>query len=139
MKKTTLLNAPLSAAIARMGHTDGLVICDAGLPIPQGPERIDLAVTPGLPGFLDVLKATVSELQVERVLIATEMAEVSPGLEEALRGVLADIAAAQNRPVALEAVPHAEFKRRTADTTAIVRTGECTPYANVILYSGVPF
>lgn len=139
MKKTTLLNAPLSAAIARMGHTDGLVICDAGLPIPKGPERIDLAVTPGLPGFLDVLKAAVSELQVERVLIASEMAAVSPGLEEALRGIVSGIAATQGRPVALETVPHTEFKRRSAETVAIVRTGECTPYANVILYSGVPF
>jgi D-ribose pyranase len=139
MKKTTLLNAPLSAAIARMGHTDGLVICDAGLPIPPGPERIDLAVTAGLPGFLDVLKAVVAELQVERVLFAVEMTEVSPTMAAALREVVAGVEATQKRPVALETVLHEEFKRRTAGTTAIVRTGECTPYANVILYSGVPF
>jgi D-ribose pyranase len=139
MKKTALLNAPLSAAVARLGHTDGLVVCDAGLPIPAGPERIDLAVTPGLPGFLAVLKAALTEMQVERAVIATEMASISPALETELRALLAEVAAVQGKPVAVETVPHTDFKRLSASTRAIVRTGECTPYANVILYSGVPF
>lgn len=139
MKKTQLINAPLSAAVARMGHTDGLVICDAGMPIPQGPERIDLAVTPGLPGFLDVLRAVVTELDVERVVIATEMAAVSPAIEAGVRKVIGDLATTQGKPVAIEAVPHEDVKRRSAAAIAVVRTGECTPYANIILYSGVPF
>ena len=45
MKRGKLLNAPLSALVAQMGHTDEITVCDAGLPIPAGPERIDLALT----------------------------------------------------------------------------------------------
>lgn len=139
MKATALLNAPLSHAIARMGHTDTLVICDAGLPIPRGPERIDLAVTAGLPGFLDTLRVVLTELWVERVTIAVEMEDVSPALAEATKALTAEVATGRGRVVPVDLVPHEEFKRLTAAATAIVRTGECTPYANIILRSGVPF
>lgn len=132
MKKATLLNAPLSGVIARLGHTDGLVIADAGLPIPPITERIDLAVSKGLPAFLDVLDAVLSEMEVERVLIAREMTEVSPALHAALTERLGE-------RVPVEIVPHDTFKTRTAAAYAVVRTGEFTPYANVILYSGVVF
>jgi len=139
MKATALLNAPLSHAIARMGHTDTLVICDAGLPIPPGPERIDLAVTAGLPGFLDTLRVVLTELWVERVTIAVEMESVSPALAEATKALVAEVAARRGRVVPVDLVPHEDFKRLTGAATAIVRTGECTPYANIILRSGVPF
>ncbi len=46
MKRTALLHAELSHAIASLGHGDMLVIGDVGLPIPPGPRRIDLALTP---------------------------------------------------------------------------------------------
>ena len=73
MKKTTLLNSHLSQVIASMGHTDMLVISDAGFPVPPGVQRIDLAVTAGLPSLLDVVRAVAAELEVERVTIATEL------------------------------------------------------------------
>ncbi len=132
MKKATLLNAPVSSVIAHMGHTDGLVIADAGLPIPATTERIDLAVSKGLPTFLDVLDAVLSEMQVERAVIATEMAEVSQEVHKAVVERLGD-------KVTIETVPHDTFKTRTKTAKAVVRTGEFTPYANVILYSGVVF
>jgi D-ribose pyranase len=131
MKKGTLLNAPLSAVIAQMGHTDRLVISDAGLPVPEGVTRIDLAVSPGLPPFLEVLRAVLEELEVESVLIAEELEEVSPEMHEALMELLGEI------PV--ERVPHETFKAETAEARAIARTGEFTPYANVILSAGVVF
>jgi len=139
MKATTLLNAPLSHAIARMGHTDTLVVCDAGLPIPRGPERIDLAVTAGLPGFIDTLRAVLAELWIERVTIAVEMETVSPALAEATKALVSEVATERGRGVEIDLVPHEEFKRLSGAATAIVRTGECTPYANIILRSGVPF
>lgn len=132
MKKSSLLNAPLSGVIASMGHTDGLAIADAGLPIPDGPERIDLAVRNGLPAFLDVLDAILEELQVERALIAEEMLSASPDLHRALVERLGN-------GVQIDTVPHERFKVQTKQAQAIVRTGEFTPYANVILYSGVVF
>jgi D-ribose pyranase len=129
VKRTTLLHAELSHAIACLGHGDMLVIGDVGLPIPPGPRRIDLALTPGIPAVADVLQAVLSEMQVERALIASEAVERAAG---ALPGWC-------NLPVAPEAVPHEEFKRLCREARVMVRTGECTPYANVILCAGVTF
>ncbi|WP_042688766.1 D-ribose pyranase [Azospirillum sp. B506] len=139
MKRIGLLNAPLSHAIASLGHTQALVIADAGLPIPAGPERIDLAVTPGLPSFLQILDAVAEEMMVERVVIAREMVTANPSLRAQLSVRLDRMAAEQGRPIALDEVPHEEFKRLTASSAAVVRTGECSPYANILLYSGVTF
>ncbi len=131
MKKTGILNADMAAVVARMGHTDTLCIADAGLPIPDTTRRIDLVVRPGLPGFLDVVDAVLQEMVVERAIVAEEMLRVSPDLYNRLIQRLGNI------PV--ESVPHSEFKRRTETCKAVVRTGEFTPYANVILVSGVAF
>lgn len=139
MKKQGILNAELSAAIARLGHTDGLVICDAGLPIPAGPMRIDVSLLPGVPSFLDVLRTTLTEMRVERALIATEFSVANPKLHHSTLGLLHEFSVTQQQPITIEQCPHEEFKRRTTQTRAIVRSGECTPYANVILYSGVAF
>lgn len=139
MKKTGLLNAPLSHVISLMGHTDGLVVCDAGLPVPPGPARVDLAVSPGVPSFLQVLEAVGHELRIERALIAEEFPERNAALYRRFEQVIARIEAEQGAPVTVERVPHEEFKRRTLPTRGVVRTGECSPYANVILYSGVIF
>ncbi|BAI75017.1 high affinity ribose transport protein (plasmid) [Azospirillum sp. B510] len=139
MKRIGLLNAPLSHAIATLGHTQALTIADAGLPIPAGPQRIDLAVTPGLPSFLQLLDAVAGEMMVERAVIASEMATVNPSLRAALAERLDRMAAAQGRAIALEEVAHEEFKRLTVASAAVVRTGECSPYANILLYSGVTF
>ncbi|AWB07937.1 D-ribose pyranase (plasmid) [Azospirillum humicireducens] len=139
MKRIGLLNAPLSHAVASLGHTQALTIADAGLPIPAGPERIDLAVTPGLPSFLQILDAIAGEMMVERAVIAAEMAAVNPSLRAALAERLERMAAAQGRAIALDEVPHEEFKRLTAGSAAVVRTGECSPYANILLQSGVTF
>ena len=45
----------------------------------------------------------------------------------------------QSLGIAPQTVSHEEFKRRTAKARAMVRTGECTPYANIILIAGVKF
>ncbi len=131
MKKIGLLNQPLSAVIAGMGHQDTLVIGDAGLPIPPQTPRIDLAVSAGIPAFLDVLRAALAELQVESAIIASELEHRSPAMYAALRAELGAI------PVT--AIPHSEFKAQSAHARAIVRSGEFTPYANVILVAGVVF
>lgn len=130
MKRTALLHAELSHAIASLGHGDMLVIGDAGLPIPPGPRRIDLALTPGTPAVADVLRVVLSEMQVEHAFIATEAVERSAGAPPAWCTGL---------PVAPVPIAHEEFKRRTAQARVMVRTGECMPYANVILVAGVTF
>jgi D-ribose pyranase len=135
MKRTRLLNSELSHAISRMGHTDSLTLCDAGLPIPTGVTRIDLALERGDPSFLTTLDVILSELQVEEIVVARELAQQSPTLYE---GLIATLRSHGMEPT-ITTVPHEEFKILTHTSEAIVRTGECTPYANVILKSGVVF
>ena len=131
MKKIGTLNQPLSAVIAGLGHMDQLVVADAGLPIPAGPERIDLALKEGLPGFVETLQVILEEVQVESAVVAEEMVSTSPQVYKRLAEMLGDIP--------IMTIPHEEFKQRTGDTRAVVRTGEFTPYANVILIAGVVF
>ena len=123
MKRRGILNARLAGLIAGMGHTDALVVADVGLPVPPGVALVDLAVVEGLPGFAEVLAAILDELKVERCVMARE----SP---EALRALA---------PCPPELVSHDDVKALTASARVIVRTGETTPFANVILYSGVTF
>ncbi|MBE9471756.1 MAG: D-ribose pyranase, partial [Chloroflexi bacterium] len=125
MKKTGILNQPISSVIAGLGHMDTLVIADAGLPIPPETQRIDLALTEGIPTFLDTLRVVLTEMQVEQAVVAEEMLEVSPKVYEAVKELLGD--------VPIEAVTHLIFKEQTRSARAVVRTGEFTPYANVIL------
>ncbi len=131
MKKQGILQHELSAVIARLGHTDTLVVADAGLPIPPGVQRIDLAVSAGVPSFMQVLRPLLAEIAVESVVFAGEMRSASPVLFAELQALLGAI------PV--KEVPHAEFKQLTQPARAIVRTGEFTPYANIILVAGVAF
>lgn len=139
MKKTALLNAPLSEVIARMGHTDSLVICDAGLPIGFAQQTIDLALTNGIPDFLSTLQAVLSELFIEKVQVAAEIKQFNPQLEHHLLSIIEQVSHQQGKAVSVEYIPHHEFKQNSRQARAVVRTGECSPYANVILYSGVPF
>jgi D-ribose pyranase len=131
MKKTKILNSQLSAVIALMGHTDTIAIGDAGLPIPDSSERIDLAVKRNLPSFLDVLETVLCELEVEEVTIATEIIENNPTLYEKISKLFSN--------VKINFVEHTDFKEMTKECKAVVRTGECMPYANIILHSGVAF
>lgn len=131
MKRTALLHAELSETIARLGHGDLLVIGDAGLPIPDGPRRIDLALSANVPRFHEVLRAVLSEMQVEAAVVATELSERNPQVHSELTRQLGAT------PVA--AVSHEEFKAATRWARAIVRTGEFSAYANVILRAGVVF
>ena len=133
MKKSGILNAKLSEIIASMGHTDKLIICDCGLPIPRKALKIDLALTNNIPGFLDTLRVVLQELEVEEAIVAQEMKQVSNGLFNKVRQLLPEIKINQ--------ITHEEFKKYYKNCAEIVfvRTGESTPYANIILSSGVNF
>ncbi|MCF6093788.1 D-ribose pyranase [Microaerobacter geothermalis] len=130
MKKQGILQHEISEVIAKLGHGDMIVIADAGLPIPQGVRRIDLALSKGIPSFLDTLKAILDDVEVESCIIAEELPEVSPELYKKMEKVL---------KVPVSQTPHEEFKKITETSVAVIRTGEFTPYANIILKAGVVF
>jgi D-ribose pyranase len=138
MKRGTILHPGLARVVASLGHGDLLVVADAGLPVPPGVERIDLAFAPGKPGFLEVLEALLSELEVERATLATELAAVAPpDFARQVQARLLKLPKVAAR--GLDLVSHEELKLLTQRARAVVRTGEFTPYANVVLASGVVF
>lgn len=124
MLKSGLLNPALASAVARLGHTDSFAIADCGLPIPHGTTIIDLALVFGIPSFEDTLAALLESVVVEGATIATE----TPA---AIRAVLPE--------VPIKEVTHAQLKAALSEVAFVVRTGSTTPYANVILRSGVAF
>ena len=109
------------------------------MPIPDFIERIDLALSKGIPSFLDTLYAITDEMFVERVLLAEEIKQKNPEILTALLAHLTRLETLQNNQIKIEYVSHEVFKQHSHNSKAIVRSGECSPYANVILYSGVPF
>ncbi|CAH0251137.1 D-ribose pyranase [Microbacterium oxydans] len=132
-KSATTINPALSRVISETGHTDMLVVTDAGLPIPPGAERIDLAYRPGAPAFLDVLDTVLAELVIEGATVSEEVAAQSPEVLAALRERFAGM------DFEITLIPHVEFKSLTHGARAFVRSGEFTPYANVILHAGVAY
>ena len=131
MKKTKLINSEISYTISKMGHTDSLTIGDCGLPIPNEVNRIDLALKYGVPTFLETLDTVLEELCVEEIVIAKEIEEKNIAVyEEILK---------RFENIKITKVSHEEFKNQTKESKAVVRTGECSPYANIILKSGVVF
>jgi D-ribose pyranase len=131
VKARGIIHPRLAAVVAAMGHGDLLGIADAGLPIPLQVERVDLGFAPGKPAFLDVVRAILEELQVEAYVLAEESREACPQYVRTLQKSLPEAEAVW--------VDHEELKRLTAGARAVVRTGEFTPYANVLLRSGVDF
>ncbi len=133
MKKIGCLNSELSYVISKLGHFDTLTIGDCGLPVPKGVQRIDLAVTYGVPAFNDVFRVVDSEAKFQKVTIASEAKEQNPEF----RAMIYEWA--EKNGIEVVEVPHEEFKRQSASSVAVVRTGECKPYCNVILESNVSF
>lgn len=131
MTREGILNPELCRAIAACGHTDMLVIADCGLPVPAGVRVIDLSLVRGVPSFLQTLEAVLGELVVESCVLADEMEAVSPDLRRKTLDKLGVL------PVRY--VSHEALKQLTADARVIVRTGEATPYANVVLVCGTNF
>jgi len=128
MKLTGIINAPIATLIAHLGHSDMLTVADAGLPIPSTTQRIDLALKPGVPGFLETLEVVLTELYVERAFVSEDILTKSPHIYGGLQKLLGD--------VPIQTLPHTEFKELTGSTKAIIRTAEFTPFANVILVAG---
>lgn len=131
MKRHGILNAQLSRIIASLGHTDTIVIADCGLPIPPSVECVDLAVVQGLPRFKQVVEAIAEELAVQKVLVAEEM--------ETQNAEAFSFVRRQFSGIPVEKIPHEALKERLSQAKAVVRTGEATPFANVILECGVTF
>lgn len=131
MKKTGILNAQLMQFIAGLGHTDQFLIGDAGMPVPKGVPIVDLALTGGIPTFEQVLTAVLAETKVEKYFISEETSAQNPKNYALLT---ASLKGAEK----LE-MPHTDLKKLTQNCKFAIRTGEFTPFSNVVLQAGCVF
>jgi len=147
MKTRGVLHNELAKVITTMGHGDMLVITDRGFPFPRHDMTtcIDVSVGRDLPKVVDVVKVVLEELEIEKVMIAEETKQISPHIHDAFQEILSRINNKGN-PIEQEIIPHPEFKHLVLngalegkEVKAMVKTGEFTPYANIILISGVDF
>ncbi|MFG2429743.1 D-ribose pyranase [Streptomyces sp. NPDC048590] len=129
MKKSGILNRRLAGALAELGHGDGVLVCDVGMPVPAGPRVVDLAFRAGTPSFAEVLEGLLEELVVEGATAAEEVCEANPETARLLADRLPELAH----------VSHEELKTLSTTARLVVRTGEARPYANVLLRCGVFF
>ena len=135
MKRNGIINADISRVLSYMGHTDTLAVGDCGLPIPDETERIDLALKLGVPSFMEVLREVAKEMKIEKIVLAEEIRKKNADILQEILALVNEMDA----ECAIEYISHAELKVRTKSCKAVIRTGETTPYANIILQSACLF
>jgi len=131
MKKHGALNSEIDKLLADLGHTDQLTIGDLGLPVPTGVKKIDLALKLGSPSFEEVLLVMQQEMEVEAIVLAEEIKTENAEQWQLIQKTFPN--------VPIRFVPHEAFKEETKESKAIIRTGEATPYSNIILQAAVIF
>jgi D-ribose pyranase len=128
MLKTGILNPSINSLLSRVRHTNTLVISDRGFPFWPQIETVDISLIDDLPRVLDVLKAIRANFNIGNAFMAEEFrgansTQTCLKFEQALHGI----------PVAFE--PHIDFKKRVPQAIGLIRTGDTTQYANMILES----
>ena len=131
MKRNGIVNSEISKVLSYMRHTDLICISDLGLPCPNNIKAIDLSLKLGYPSFLDVLSEIIKDMKIERIILAEEIKNNNKEVYNKILNMFENIS--------IEYVSHNDFKQKTSDCKAIIRTGEATPYANIILQSACIF
>ncbi len=133
MKKSGVLNSDISRVLSYLGHTDCIAIGDCGLPIPDETERIDLALAFGVPTFMQTLSIVAQDMKIEKIILAEEIKTNNPAVLREIEQLF------EGQDVEVAYVSHCALKEQTRQCKAVIRTGETTPYANIILQSGCIF
>ena len=129
MINTGILNPRILSLLARIRHTNALVISDRSFPFWPQIETVDISVVDDLPTVLQLIAAVLANHNFTQACMAREFqknnsAATRASFAKALAGV----------PTKFE--PHVDFKKRVPDAIGLIRTGDTTQYANVILISG---
>lgn len=128
MLKTGVLNPQLLSLLARVRHTNTVVISDRGFPFWPEIETVDLSLIDGIPSVLQVLAAVRQNFVVGQAYMAEEfLANNTPATQQAFAEGLAGV------PITHE--PHVDFKKRVPNAIGLIRSGDTVQYANMILVS----
>jgi len=133
MKKHGILNSDISRVLSYLGHTDTIAIGDCGLPIPDETERIDLALAFGIPTFMQTLETVAKDMKIEKIILAEEIRTNNPDVLSQVQSLF------EGQEIEIVYVSHTALKECTRQCKAVIRTGETTPYANIILQAGCIF
>lgn len=128
MTETGILNREIAAEIAKMGHTDRMIICDAGFALPKELKVIDVSLAKNCPTAVEVLKVILENFSVEKIILSEATHETSPSRFN-------EFITCFEPPVEFEVIPHQELKRMAGEVKFAVRTGDFTAYSNIVLIS----
>lgn len=128
MRPNRILHPQLAEALATLGHTDILLVTDAGFPIPADANRIDLGFYEGLPDVLDVLRVMRKEMFAEEVHFAGDILEFNKPLYKSLQEIFTGSGAI------FKLTTHEDLVNDIAHRAkVIVRSGSFNPWANIAL------
>ena len=123
-----IINPALLSLLARVRHTNSLVIADCDFPSWPGIETVDVSLTRGMPTVLQVLNIIRPNWQCGSAFMAAEFMKAS---DKRTRAAFVKAC----RGMELQFEPHVDFKRRVPQALGIIRTGDATKYSNMILVS----
>ena len=127
MTETGILNRDIAAEIAKMGHTDKMMIIDAGLAVPNTTKVIDISLAQNVPTAINALEEVLKHFSVEKIIYSQATPEVSPSREKEFLGYF-------DKTVEVEVVPHNVFRDElTRDVKFVIRTGDFTANSNIVL------
>jgi D-ribose pyranase len=128
MLMTGILNPRVLNLLSRVRHTNTLVVADRGFPFWPQIETVDISLVDDVPTVLQVLDAVRAQAIFGKAWMAKEfLRENRRPTQKLFRDAL--------EGVSLKFELHAKFKKRVPDAVGLIRTGDSTQYANVILES----
>ena len=129
MRETGIVNREICDILSTLGHTDEVIVCDAGFAIPTGVRTIDVSLAENKPTVPDVLAELKKHFSVERLIISEETQKVVPSRFK-------ELAKSFGKGVAVEIITQSEIRARARTVKAVIRTGDFTAYSNILLVSG---
>ncbi|MDD2957497.1 MAG: D-ribose pyranase [Lachnospiraceae bacterium] len=129
MTETGILNREIAAEMAKMGHTDKMMIVDAGLAVPNSTKVIDLSLSKNVPTVIQVLEEVLKHFSVEKIIYSQATVDVSPSREKEFLNHF-------EKDVEAEVVPHPVLRDEiTKEVKFVIRTGDFTANSNIVLVS----
>ena len=129
MRETGIVNGDICDVLSTLGHTDEMIVCDAGFAIPTGVRTVDISLAENKPTVPEVLAELRKHLSVEKLVISEETKKVVPTRFKQL-------AKAFGAGVEVEIVTQTALRARARTVKAVIRTGDFTAYSNVLVVSG---
>ena len=129
MKEIGIVNRELARVLSEQGHGDLLMVVDAGFAIPKGADVVDISLSENSPMLIDTLRELKRFFSVEKLIFANDTKDVSPSLYNHVIQLFGE-------DVPVELISHPHIKEMSKTVKAVIRTGDFTAYANVILVSG---